>query len=141
MDVIMSDVIWGFLDLPAWFFQTILSPFAASYLTAIPASGVVALAIGAILAAVHRETAVLWGFLSVGLAHLLPPIIRQMRDVPDQAGGVLLAFLVIQLVLVAAMIFKSRKSYLSAISIGWFCLSYALFAAFMAGTSLPGGAI
>jgi hypothetical protein len=135
MDVIMSNAIWLFFSLPAWYFPTILSPFAGSYLTAVPATGVVALAIGAILAALHRERAVLWGLLSAAMSQVLVTISGLMHGAVDKPDGPLLVFLAVQLVLVGVMVFKSRKSRLAAALVGWFCLTYAVLAAFSAAMS------
>ena len=133
----MGDAIWLFLALPTWYFSIVTAPFAASYLTAVPASGILSLFAGAGLALARREAGVLWAFVGIVLSHGLVVIAGWFRGQFEQPGALLLAFIGLQFLIVGLVIALCRRSRLAGLLVGWFMATYGLFAAFIAGMAFP----
>jgi hypothetical protein len=131
----MGNALWLFFALPDWYFTTILMPFSAGPVTAIPASGIIALAAGLAFAIAGREPSILWGLVSVAASHLLVSVAGLFRGQLEDSGLVFLGFLFAQLVGLVYMVFVSHESRRAGLCIAWFCGTYALFAAFIASMS------
>jgi len=132
----MGNAIWLFLALPKWYFTTILDPFGAGMLTAVPAVGVLCLALGLVLAIFHRSPR-LWLFELPFLASEGFVVFAgwQRGQIPS-AGWLLLAFLGAQLALAVGLVAYAKRALMPAIAFALFSMSYALFASFVAGMSL-----
>jgi hypothetical protein len=131
----MDNALWLFFALPQWYFQTLLMPFSAGPLTAIPASGIVSLLPGLAIAAAKREGRVLWFFVGMLLSHALVVTAGFLRGRLEHPDAFLLLFLAVQLTLTVLVIYQSERSRLAAVFLAWFNATYALFAAFIAGMS------
>ena len=127
----MENVVWLSLAYPGWYVSTLRAPFAHIWLTTIPASGVVALAAGLILALVKREPAVLLAVGAFLISHAYVAIAAFFRGQYSDSGPSLIAFLVVVAALVVFMIVRARASRLAAILVGWFTVTYALFSGFV----------
>src|SRR5690349_18277919 len=101
----MGNALWLFGALAQWYFSALAMPFAGGLLTAVPASGAVALAASVILALFRRETGVIWLTLGVMLSHALVFVGGLMRGMLDNNGLVTLPFLGMQLALSILMIY------------------------------------
>jgi hypothetical protein len=128
----LNNAIWLFGALPKWFFPCILSPFSAGLLTAIPAGGVICLGIGSIVGVVKRQWRLLIFLLPTALSQIYVAVAGWFRGKP-KGGASLLVFLVLQLVFIVYLVYRSKGARPAAIALALFCIAYALFAAFIAG--------
>lgn len=133
----MENAVSLTLALPQWYFPAILAPFAAGPLTLIPAAGVLALLVGAGMAAVRRRREALWFLVPAVADHVLVAVAGVMRgDLRDDVSNpVLIAFLVAQLVLCGVLVWRLRQARAEAALLTVFAMTYALFAAFIASMS------
>lgn len=130
----MGSAIWLFFALPEWYFSTILAPFGAGVLTAIPAVGIVALAFGVIWGAARRQLGLLI-FLSLPVAsQVLVAVSGFMRGgLGDHESEVVLwTFLLLQAAAAGYFVFRLKGARLPASALAIFALSYAFFASFVA---------
>ena len=127
----MADALWLNTILPQWYFMTIIAPFGAGVLTAIPASGIVTLVAGVILAIMRRERFVLFALLPVAAAHLYVTVAGFFRGQLPDSSFLFSGLMLVELLFVGALILYARHSKLAAALLGWFCLTYSFFAAFI----------
>lgn len=128
------------LSLPEWYFSTILTPFAAGPLTAIPALGTASLVVGIILSLLTRDRRLLLFLIPAGLSQLLVAIAgafeRQLSD--PWLGPLLLMFLAAQLLMSLYLIYKLEEVRRAASALSVFSFTYALFSAFVAAMAFSG---
>lgn len=130
----MASAVWLFVALPIWYFSTIFAPFGAGVLTAIPALGVLCLAVGVVLAILSRETG-LWLFLLLPAAsQLLVAVAGLMRgSLPHSASHpILFIFFLLQIALAGYLVWRLTGARRPATMLAAFSSSYAFFAAFVA---------
>ncbi len=130
----MGNAIWLTFALPEWYFSSILAPFSAGLLTAIPALGIVGLAIGAVWGLMKRRRGLLMFLLLPAASQVLVVVAGFMRGLlRDEASQpFLLAFLLLQIVVAGFFVFHLNGARLPAAALAVFTVSYALFAAFVA---------
>ena len=141
----MGNAIWLFVALPLWFFSTLSNPFVAGVLSAIPFAGIVCLAVGAVIGVAKRQRQLLWFFASVALSQgyvAVAGLFRRMLK--GDAGNTVfllwnalsLLFLGLQLATIISIVYRSKDARAAAILLALFCVTYALFAGFIAGMSV-----
>lgn len=130
----MGSAIWLFLALPGWYFSTILAPFSAEILTAVPAIGIVSLAIGAVWGLIKRRRGLLIFLLLPAAGQVLVVAAGFMRGSlrEEVAQPILLAFLLLQIAVAGYLVFRLKGARLPAAALTVFTVSYAFFAAFVA---------
>jgi hypothetical protein len=133
----MGNSIWLFLAVPPWYFSSILAPFSAGYLTIVPALGTACFGLGVIFGAISRNARLLLFLLPLLLSELYVAYAGLMRGTMkgDEGGPLLFSFIGIQLVLSAYLIYRVKGARISAALLFVFNITYALFAAFIAGMS------
>lgn len=136
-DSALGNAIWLFLSTPYWFFSflgVVLKPDAFVF-GLISWSGTIGLLAGVLLGIRGRHSRLLWFAISPLLSQLLVVAAGLARgQVPgDPASWINGAFLVMQAGFLAFLVFRFRGLRAPAISLAVFGLSYALFAAFIAG--------
>ena len=133
----MDDAIWLFASTPQWFVFNSggLKPDA---LGAIPMLGVASLVVGVALAVIRREkrlVAFLIPFLASQVLLVLAGLSRG-RVAQGTADTILYAFLGMQAILAAVLIWRFRDARLAAAALAIFSLCYALFASFVATNAM-----
>jgi hypothetical protein len=130
----VNNAVWLFLALPTEYFPTILAPFREGILTAIPALGVVCLAIGVVLGIARREAGLLMFAALPAASQILVSVAGFMRGSFRDSGShpILLTFLLLQLVAAGYLVWRMKGARWPAAALAVFSLSYALFAAFIA---------
>jgi hypothetical protein len=133
----MSNAFWLFWAVPSWYFATIASPLAAGPLTAIPALGILCLAIGLLWGVAKRETGLLIFLMPLAASQLLVIVAGFLRGVfrPDSyymISWITGAFILFQIAASAYIVWRLRGARWSAAAITIFNLSYALHAGFVA---------
>jgi len=133
----MRNAIWLFLALPNWCFSTIVNPLSAGPLSAIPALGVISLVVGLILALSGREPRLFLFLIPFTLSQLFVAIAGALRGQLREESSLTpsLLFIVVQVVLVAYLIYYLAGARGAAVALAAFSLTYALFAGFVAGMS------
>jgi hypothetical protein len=133
----MGNAVWLFFALPDWYFSSILAPFGAGALSMIPAAGIICLLIGGVWGAVKRRLGLLFFLLLPLLSQVLVAVAGYMRgDVGNTTSQVVLsAFFWSQAGIAAYLVFRSKGARLPAVFLSLFCLSYAVFASFVASMS------
>jgi len=130
----MGNAAWLFLALPAWYFSTILAPFSAGVLTAIPALGILCLAIGVVLGIVKRKTSLMIFLLLPAASQILVVIAGFMRGSLryDANQPILWTFLLLQIAAAGYIVWRLKGARRPAAALAVFTSSYAFFAAFVA---------
>jgi hypothetical protein len=131
----VGNAVWLFLSLPTWFFSTVGNPLGADILSAIPFAGTVCLALGVGIGICKRQPQLLWFLAPVALSQGFVAVAGLFRGTLRGSGAtlVLVAFLGLQVVLVVFALFRSKNARLTAIPLALFCVTYTLFAGFIAG--------
>jgi hypothetical protein len=124
----MADALWLALSLPQWYFSTIVAALSGSWLTALPASGIVALVVGIGFAIFRSERQVLWNIVLFLLAELYVALSGLLRGTLDDGTLVWLPLGLLSLGIVIWSVVRARQSRLATILIGWFSLTYVLLA-------------
>lgn len=134
----MNNAIWLLLATPGWYFSTILAPLSAGLFTAIPALGVLCLLAGVVLSVIRRRKGTLLFLIPFAASQAFVGLAGAMRGQfrTDESGFVLLAFVTGQLVLAVYLVWRLKGARVPAVLLALFSLSYALFAAFVAGMAL-----
>lgn len=132
----MGNAVWLFLVLPQWYFKTILAPFSAGPLTAIPALGVVCFAIGIVLGIRARAPSLLFFALLALASQAYVALAGFLRGAFHTSNDpVFFVFLVVQVVLAGYLIYRLKGARLPAVFLAIFTSSYAFFASFVAAMS------
>jgi hypothetical protein len=132
----LDQALWLILALPEWYFETIFSlieqPDLTTSLFVTPVIGQLCLIVGVIWGCVRPHRALLLVAAPILLSELLVGAAGWFRgSLRDNSGSVLLPFLGVVLILVAATIWRARGARWPAFFLGLFALSYALMAAFV----------
>jgi hypothetical protein len=130
----MNNAFWLILALPEWYFATLLAPLSASYLSLVPAVGVVSFVVGTGIG-IYRRNRGLWLFLIpfvlcealVAFAGFNRGEIREAVSTP-----ILLSFLALVVAISVWMIWRFKNARLPAVLLSVFTVTYALFATFIA---------
>jgi hypothetical protein len=137
----VGNAIWLFLAVPAWYCSIIVSSLSAGLLSAIPALGILSLAIGIVVGIAKRERGLLIFLLLPAASQILVVVAGFMRGAfqPDAnqldqlALWIILAiFMLLQIVGAAYIVWRLKGARGPAVAIAIFTSSYALFAAFVA---------
>jgi hypothetical protein len=134
----MENAVWLFWAVPAWYFSTLLMPFGAGALSAIPASGVVCLVIGAIWGIKNQKTHLLIFFLLVVASQILVVAAGFSRGSLRGAANQLIlqtllgTFLLLQIVIAGYFVWRLKGARWPAAALAIFTSSYAAFGAFIA---------
>ena len=72
----------------------------------------------------------------IAMAHLFVGLAGAFRGQMPDSSAVTGGFVVAEVLMVIALVLYARRSRLAAAFIGWFCLSYGLFAAFVGSMAL-----
>jgi hypothetical protein len=133
----MNNAVWLILALPEWYFSALMVPFSLGMLSLAPSIGALALAVGVILGFVKRTRRLLFFAVPLLLSELLVGVAGALRGNVDasQANIVLLLFLAAQVMGAGYLVYKLRGVWPAAIALAIFSVSYAFFAAFVAGMS------
>jgi hypothetical protein len=104
----MNNAVWLFWALPIWYFSTIVHPLSAGPLSAVPALGVISLVVGLTLGLSGREPRLLLFLIPFAFSQLFVAIAGALRgQLPGASSGLpLLLFIVVQVVLVAYLIYR-----------------------------------
>ena len=131
----MNGALRLLLALPAWYFSSILWPFAAGPLSAIPAFGTLCLVLGLLLGLAKRDLRLGFFIIPVALSEVLVAVAgASIGRLPDAASQLpLLLFIAIQVVVAGYLIYRVEESRKAAFALAVFSVTYALFAAFVAG--------
>ena len=133
----MGNAIWLFLAVPAWYCSTIVSPFSAGLLSAIPALGILSLTIGVVVGIAKRELGLLIFLLLPAASQILVVVAGFKRgafqhDANQLALWIIGTFMLLQIVGAAYIVWRLKGARGPAAAIAIFTSSYALFAAFVA---------
>ena len=133
----MYNAVWLFLALPKWYFSTILVPFSTNLLTLIPMLGILSLAIGVLLGLLQGRRDLLLFLLLPAASQALVVISGLMRgEFPDGASDPYLwAFILLQVAAAGYLVFRLSGARWAATALAIFSVSYARFAALVAGMS------
>lgn len=131
----MSNAVWLFVAVPSWYFSTILAPFSAGPLSAIPAFGIICLACGAVWGLRQRRRGLLIFLLLPAASQGLVVVAGFMRGMlkGESSQPYLLAFLLLQIIVAGCFVFRFSGARFPATALAIFTVSCALFAAMVAG--------
>lgn len=135
----MGNAVWLFWAVPAWYFSTLLMPFGAGPLSAIPAAGAICLVIGAGWGVVKRKTNLLLFLLLVVASQILVVIAGfsrgSLRGTTNQLILQILlgTFLLLQIAIAGYFVWRVKGARWPAVALAIFTSSYAAFGAFVAG--------
>jgi hypothetical protein len=134
----MGNAIWLFWAVPTWYFSTILMPFGAGSLSAVPALGVVCLAVGAVSGIIKRKTNLLIFLLFIVASQVLVVVSGFMRgSFPGETSErslltILSALVLLQIAGAGYVVWRFKGARWPAAMLAIFTSSYAAFAAFVA---------
>lgn len=130
----MGNAIWLSLALPEWYFSTVVAPFSAGALSAIPAIGVVCLVIGSIWGGLKRWRELLVFSTMPIASQVLVAVAGFVRGAVEASASnfVLSVFLLFQLALAGYFVFRLKDTRPQALMLAVFGMSYAFFASFIA---------
>ena len=131
----MGNAIWLLLVVPKWFFETIVHPFGASYLSAIPAFGIICLIIGLGFSFVYRSSKLFYFLLPFLFSEALVVCAGFFRGQVHDPNPINIPFLVAQFAFLSFLIFRLKGARLPAVFLALFSFIYALWAAFVAAMS------
>jgi len=136
----VGNALWLSWAVPFWYFITIASPFSAGPLSAIPALGVLSLAIGVIWGVVKREGSLLVFLIPFAASEIFAIVAgfwrgAFIRDPAHLLAWISGAFLLLQIAGSAYVVWKLKGARWPAAAVAIFNSSYALFAIFVAGMS------
>jgi hypothetical protein len=134
----MNNAVWLLLAVPHWYFSTIGHPLSAGPLSAIAAVGSICFVIGVILGFIRREPQLLLFLIPFVLSELFVAIAGalrgQLKDVSSHFPEIL--FIVVQIILVAYLIYHVSRARLAAVALAVFSVTFALFATLVAAMAL-----
>jgi tetrahydromethanopterin S-methyltransferase subunit C len=133
----VGNALWLFRAVPVWYCSTIASPFGAGYLTAIPALGILSLAIGVVAGFAKRELSLLIFLLPLAASQILVVVAGFLRgafirDPNYLALWIIGTFMLLQIAGAAYIVWRLKGARWPAAAIAIFTSSYASFAAFVA---------
>jgi len=133
----MENALWLFQALPKWYFSTVMHPLSADALSAVPALGTVSLADGLTLGLIGREPRLFLFLIPFAFSQFFMAVAGVLRGELPGASSTLpqLFFIVVQIVLVAYLIYYVAGARGAAVVLAAFSLTYALFASFVAAMS------
>jgi hypothetical protein len=134
MDLRIQNAVGLFKALPYWFFQF---PGSVDPITAVMYIGQISLVAGIFLMIWHRRWELLVFLIPVAICQALVAIAGFLRG---QLSGEITspiqsAVLLLQLLIIGYLVYRSRGMRLAATFLGLFCVAYSLFAVFVAGMS------
>ena len=134
----MGNTVWHFFQLPLWYFSTILTPFAAGWLTAIPAIGILCLAAGVTWGLAKEEPSLLIFLLLPAVSQFLVVVVGFLpRSLRGSAGDpILWAFLLLEVAIAGFLVWRLKGARGPAAALAVYALSYAFFACIVAGMTL-----
>ncbi|HWT98903.1 MAG TPA: hypothetical protein VN229_14850 [Terriglobales bacterium] len=131
----MGNAVWLFCSVPAWYFSTLLKPFGADTLSAVPALGSLCFIVGTVWGIVKRKAILLIFAPLIVVSQALVVVAGFMRG--SVGGGVasftLDVFLLLQVVAAGYFVWRLKGMRGPASVLAIFTSSYAAFAAFIAG--------
>jgi hypothetical protein len=136
----VSNAIWLFLAVPAWYCSIIISSLSAGLLSVIPALGILSLAIGIVVGIAKRERGLLIFLLLPAASQILVVVAGFMRGAFQPEANqldqlalwiILATFMLLQIVGAAYIVWRLEGTRGPAAAIAIFTSSYALFAAFV----------
>lgn len=133
----MGNAFWLFTVVPAWYCVTIASPFGAGLLSAIPAFGILSLAIGIVGGVAKREMRLTMFVLPIAASEILVAAAGFLRgtfryDPNYLVTWIVGAFVLFQIAGAAYVVWRLDGARWSAGALAIFTSSYALFAGFVA---------
>jgi hypothetical protein len=133
----ISQSFWLLSALPVWYFSALAHPFAAGILSLLPSLGTVGLAVGLFAGFSRRTRALLLFLCPLILSEVYVAIagFNRGRLRGNASALPLCLFFLAQIALLIYILYKTRKILSASIGLSIFSVSYALFAAFIAGMS------
>jgi hypothetical protein len=133
----VGNAIWLFLAVPVWYSSTVLSPFSGGLLSAIPALGILSLAIGVVVGIAKRQIRLLIFLLLPAASQILVVVAGFKRgafqhDANQLALWIIGTFMLLQIAGAAYIVWRLKGARGPAAAIAIFTSSYAVFAAFVA---------
>jgi hypothetical protein len=105
----MGDAVWLFFALPNWYFSTIVTPFGAGTLTAIPTLGIVSLVAGVLWGAFKRRLGLLVFLALPAASQGLVVVAGFMRgSLLHGSEPIILGFVLLQIAIAATSSSRSR---------------------------------
>jgi hypothetical protein len=138
MDGCMGNAVWLFCAVPTWYFSTLLMPFGAGMLSAIPASGAVCLVIGAVWGIIERKANLLVFLLLIVASQALVVVAGfwrgSLRGTTNELTlqTLLGIFLLLQIAIAGYFVWRLKGARWPAAALAIFTSSYAAFGAFVA---------
>jgi len=126
------------LALPRWYFPLLLSPWVAGIFSAFCAAGILCLIVGLVTGIWARDRRLFTFFVPAVLSQIFVGMAGVFGGELQNAGWLLLTFLGGQLLLSLVLAGYARAAPVPALALTFFSLSYALFAAFIAGMGFTG---
>ncbi|MGO1080810.1 hypothetical protein [Inquilinus sp. CA228] len=133
----MDDVIRLSAYLPEYFFSSIRWPFALGPFTAVPALGVICLAVGSLLGVVRRQPRLLVFLIPVAASQALV-VVAGLLGEPGfwgADGGIYTIFLVLQIILASVLFSRAQSAMPAAAALAVFSFAYAFAAVVVAATA------
>ena len=133
----MDDVIRLSAYLPEYFFSTIRWPFLLGSFTAIPAFGVICLALGLVFGIVRRQPRLLVFLVPVAASHALVAVTGALGEpgFGGADGGIYITFLVLQIILASYLSSRAQGALQAAAALALFSFAYAFAAVVVAATA------
>jgi hypothetical protein len=132
----MGDAIWLFLAVPRWYFSSVLNPFGAGILSLIPSLGILCLLLGVIFGFIQRQKKLLFFLFPLSASELLAVIAGFYRGKVTDGGGIwMLLFIFAEILIAGFLIYRLKGARVLASLLAIFCVTYALFASFVARMS------
>ena len=131
----MGNAVWLFFALPEWYFSSILQPFGAGILTAVPAVGILALAVGIAWGVAKRRLGLAIFLTLPAASQALVVVAGLLRGKVHNSDMMLWMFLLLQAIAAGCFVFRLKSARIPASALTVFALSYAFFASFVASMS------
>lgn len=132
----MGTAVWLFLAVPVWYSSSITSPLSAGPLTAIPAVGILSLAVGVVWGMLKRETRLVFFLLLPAASQILVVVAGFMRGAFESDSSHLAfwtwTFMLLQIACAGYIVWRLKGARGPATALAVFTSSYALFAVFVA---------
>lgn len=133
----MGSAAWLSIRLPLWYFKSVLHPFTAGVLTIVPAMGVWCLTVGTVFVITRKQWNFLFFLLSITFSHAYVALSGFLRgEFPQGSISLALIFLSLQITAIGFAAYKCIKDWATIPLIAAFCITYAVYAQFVAGMSL-----
>lgn len=111
------------------YLHMVANPFRGGLISAMPATGIIALVLAVVIALRKREAALWWLLLPIAVSHLLVAFSAYMIGVETALVPSVIVFGIAEIGLILVMLYRCRKSQLAGVLGGWFALSYFCIAA------------